>query len=529
MLDISHEARDLVKYSTKCAERAAITSDTNNQLGSRRRAEARNETGTSMTRGSDDDMQITASRQNSKAAKSRSLAALNSKRKKKIVTSENDEPQEVLDSDSDSDTPRVQHPIKGNPSGAVVVDSPSPKKKRAPRKKAAPKAFKSSEFILDEVDDDEPMEHVLEVEEDGEDENVYEDSFINDGSSEILVESPNDKGGKTSGKGKEKAKGKSRATSASKRKKTFRPHDDGLTSIVDDEQDEFVPDTEDEVEQAPRLKSTRKAKQRQVDLEQEESVVPVYPMDAGYSDGPDDEGEQTEPDIAPDPSTKKPRNARVAAIAHEEGYGSTTHDEEYNSDDLVDLTEEDPFDMGVIDVDLYDDAPSQRFRDFEADYGQVKLEKGTDPHGSGDMAADEFDDMTFDQSFMDNLDDFDFHDHGGNLNDDAEDAAPPAGTTYTRTAAAADDDQVVSEEEDDAERFVPISALSAGDRDFFLNHWRRSAMDATGLQGSEKQLAESRQQAARGAINSHGRGRGGRPYGGGGKWRGGRGGWRGRK
>lgn len=433
--------------------------------------------------------------------------------------------------DSDSDTPRVPNPPKGASSRAVVVDSPSPKKKRAPRKKATAKAFKSSEFILDEVEDDEPVAQSEQVEDEGEDENMYEDSFINDGSSEIHVDPPNDRGGKTSGKGKASAKGKPSTTSTPKRKKTSRADDAAPTMISDDEQDEFVPDTEDEVDPAPRNRSTRKAKPQQVDLAQEESVMPVYPVDVGYSDGPDDEGEQTEPDAAPGPSTKKPRNARLAAIAQDEGYGSTTHDEEYNSadDDLVDLTEEDPFDMGVIDVDLYDDAPSQRFRDFEADYGQVKLEKGADPGGNGDAAgADEFDDMTFDQSFMDNLDDFEFHDPGDDMNIDAAGGAQPAGTTYTRTAAA-DYDDVDSEEEDDAERFVPISALSAGDRDFFLNHWRRSAIDATGLQGSEKQLAEARQQAARGAANPRGRGRGGRSFGGGGKWRGGRGGWRGRK
>lgn len=456
-------------------------------------------------------------------------AALNSRRKKKVISSENDEPQEVPD--SDSDTPRVRNPPKGTSSRAVVVDSPSPKKKRAPRKKAAAKAFKSSEYILDEVDDDEPVVEPQEVEDEDEDENIYEDSFINDGSSEIRVESPNDKGGKTSGKGKVNAKGKSSATSRSKRKKTSRPDDGASTTIADDEQDEFVPDTEDEVDPAPRNRSARKAKQKQVDLAQEESVMPVYPMDVRYSDGPDDEGEQTEPDVAPGPGAKKPRNARLAAIAQEEEYGLTTHDEEYNSadDDLVDLTEEDPFDMGVIDVDLYDDAPSQRFRDFEADYGQIKLEKGMNPDGNGDAAgADEFDDMTFDQGFMDNLDDFDLHDHGDDMNIDAADGAQAAGTTYP-SIAAANYDELDSEEEDNAERFVPISALSAGDRDFFLNHWRRSAIDATGLQGSEKQLAEARQQAARGAANPRGRGRGGRSFGGGGKWRGGRGGWRGRK
>lgn len=461
-------------------------------------------------------------------------ATLASKRKKRIISSGNEEPQEVPD--SDSDTPYVRNPTKVISSRAVVVDSPSPKKKRAPKKTVPAKVYKSNEFILDEVDDDdEPATKTRDLEEEGEDENMYDGSFINDGSSDIHVGSPNSRSGKSGGKGKEKAKSTTSATGTTKRKKTSRNDDlalnnnGGMTTIIDDEQDEFVPDTEDEIEQAPRIRSTRKGKQRQINQEQEESVVPVYPMDVGYSDGPDDEGEQTEPEAAPGPSTKKPRNARLAAIANEEGYGSTTHDDEYNSadDDLVDLTEEDPFDMGVIDVDLYDDAPSQRFRDFEADYGQVKLEKGmSNVDGNGDAGADEFDDITFDQSFMDNLDDFDFHDHGDNMDVNAG-AAQPAGTTYTR-AAAGNYDDVDSEEEDDAERFVPISALSAGDRDFFLNHWRRSAMDATGLQGSEKQLAESRQQAARGTANPRGRGRGGRG-GGGGKWRGGRGGWRGRK
>jgi hypothetical protein len=451
---------------------------------------------------------------------------LTSKRKKRITSPVNNEPQEVPD--SESDTPYVRKPTKGTSSRAVVVDSPSPKKKRAPKKTAPAKIFKSNEFILDEVDDDEPPAKTREIEDDGEDENMYDDSFINDGSSDVHVGSPNTRHGKSHGKCKEKATSRTTVPGAAKRKKTSRS-DEALSTIIDDdEQDEFVPDTEDEIEQAPRSRSTRKGKQRQVDQEMEESVVPVYPMDVGYSDGPDDEGEQTEPEAAPRPDIKKPRNARLAAIANEEGYGSTSHDEEYNSadDDLVDLTEEDPFDMGVIDVDLYDDAPSQRFRDFEADYGQVKLEKGISNADGNADGADEFDDITFDQSFMDNLDDFDFQDQGDNLNTNTTGAAQPMGTTYTR-AAAGNYDEVDSEEDDDAERFVPISALSAGDRDFFLNHWRRSAMDATGLQGSEKQLAESRQQAARGTANPRSRGRGGR--GGGGKWRGGRGGWRGRK
>jgi hypothetical protein len=254
-------------------------------------------------------------------------------------------------------------------------------------------------------------------------------------------------------------------------------------------------------------------------------------MDLAYSDGPDDEGEQTETE-APGPSTRKqPRNQRLAALADEEGNETATsnNDDEFGDDDLVDLTEEDPIDMGVIDVDLYDDAPSQRFRDFEADYGQVKREPGmADVDGDVDAGVDEFDDITFDQSFIDNLDDYDYQDPGPDLNGDSSTVVAGAVTTYTRAALGVDYDDVQSEDEDDAERFVPISELSEADRDFFLNHWRRSATEAVGLVGSEKQLAEARQQSARGTANPRGRGRGGRS-GGGGKWRGGRASWRGRR
>lgn len=75
MPDISHEARDLANYTRKCAERAAITSNRNKQLESRRRARAEAGDGarTSMAKDSDDEMEITGSRQNPKAAKAHSL------------------------------------------------------------------------------------------------------------------------------------------------------------------------------------------------------------------------------------------------------------------------------------------------------------------------------------------------------------------------------------------------------------------------------------------------------------------------
>lgn len=454
---------------------------------------------------------------------------MKSKRKKRAIVS--NEPLEVHDSDSD-DQPDEEQARRNTPPQAVVVDSPSPiKKKRAPKKTVAQKIYKSNEFILDEVDDDdEPPARRREEEPPEEDENMYDQSFINDGSSDVHAMSPQAKqSSKSAGKGKEKAKTKSRTTTSTttKRKKQSRadePIDDGDSAGDDD----FVPDSADEAfPQPPRL--TRKGKQKQiVEEEEEESVVPIYPIDMAYSDGPDDEGEHTETD-APGPSTKKkPRNARVAALADGKANQSGTDNEfdEYGftDDDLVDLTEEDPIDMGVIDVDLYDDAPSQRYRDFEADYGQVKNEPGV--NGDGNDNADEFDDLAFDQSFMDNLQDFDYQDPSLDMQDDAAPAV--AATTYTRPATGVNDDDVESEDDDNAERFVPISALSAADKDFFLNHWRRSATEATGLVGSEKQLAEAREQSARGPSNSRGRGRGGRG-GGSGRWRGGRSNWRGRR
>lgn len=465
-------------------------------------------------------------------------ANLKSKRKKRVIVS--NEPLEVHDSDSD-DLANGEQAHRGTPLQAVVVDSPSPiKKKRAPKKNAASR-IKSNEFILDEVDDDdEPRAKRREEEVPEEDENMYDQSFINDGSSDVHAMSPQAKqSSKSTSKGKEKAKAKSKSTTSTttKRKKQIRvdelfDHDDpALHPLPDDaEDDDFVPDSADEAMLPPPPRSTRKGKQKQQAVEEveEESVVPAYPMDVAYSEGPDDEGEHTETD-APGPSTKKkPRNPRVAALADGQGDDTTTGNEldEYGftDDDLVDLTEEDPIDMGVIDVDLYDDAPSQRFRDFEADYGQVKNEPGAD--GNGNDNADEFDDLAFDQSFMDNLQDFDYHDPGPDMQDEAA-AAGPA-TTYTRPAMGVDYDDVESEDDDDAERFIPISELSEADMDFFLNHWRRSATEATGLVGSEKQLAEAREQSARGPSNARGRGRGGRG-GGGGKWRGGRSNWRGRR
>lgn len=62
-MSITGETRDLQKYTEKCAQRAAITADRNHQ----RDAEARRGT---MSRGSDDDMEITGSRKNGKAARS---------------------------------------------------------------------------------------------------------------------------------------------------------------------------------------------------------------------------------------------------------------------------------------------------------------------------------------------------------------------------------------------------------------------------------------------------------------------------
>lgn len=70
MPDTSQEAKDLAKYTEKCAQRAAITSDRNKKLEAR---PPRAEPGASMGMGSDDDMQITGSRKNSKAAKSHCL------------------------------------------------------------------------------------------------------------------------------------------------------------------------------------------------------------------------------------------------------------------------------------------------------------------------------------------------------------------------------------------------------------------------------------------------------------------------
>jgi hypothetical protein len=73
MPNLSQEATDLAKYTEKCAQRAAITSDRNKKLEAQR---PEVEAGPSMARGSDDEMQITGSRENSRAAKSHSLGEL---------------------------------------------------------------------------------------------------------------------------------------------------------------------------------------------------------------------------------------------------------------------------------------------------------------------------------------------------------------------------------------------------------------------------------------------------------------------
>jgi hypothetical protein len=145
---------------------------------------------------------------------------LKSKRKKRVIVS--NEPLEVHDSDSD-DRPAADQPRRGTPSQAAVVDSPSPiKKKRAPKKTAAAKVFKSNEFILDEVDDDdhEPPAKRRVEEPPEEDENMYDQSFINDGSSDVHAMSPQAKqSGKSAGKAKEKAKTKEAISS----RRTDRP------------------------------------------------------------------------------------------------------------------------------------------------------------------------------------------------------------------------------------------------------------------------------------------------------------------
>jgi hypothetical protein len=62
-MSITDETRDLQRYTEKCAQRAAITANRDHQ----RDAEARDGR---MSRDSDDDMEITGSRKNGKAARS---------------------------------------------------------------------------------------------------------------------------------------------------------------------------------------------------------------------------------------------------------------------------------------------------------------------------------------------------------------------------------------------------------------------------------------------------------------------------
>lgn len=81
MPDIAEETRDLLKYTKKCTERAAITSDRNKELESRRlRAETGDGADPRMAKGSDDEMEITGSRKNAKAAKLHSLGGPSERR-----------------------------------------------------------------------------------------------------------------------------------------------------------------------------------------------------------------------------------------------------------------------------------------------------------------------------------------------------------------------------------------------------------------------------------------------------------------
>lgn len=509
------------------------------------------------------------------------------------------EPLEIQDSDDSDTVPRAGESSR---SRALVVDSPSPKKKqRAPRKQTSISAkaaarlarIKSNPYVLDDVDEDDAQPSPPRRRDEEEDEVMvdepYDNSFINDDEddkSSDTLPSTSPKRRKrttttTNGNASEKGKAKPKSKTPVRRKKQLLAEESApgvlLPIFDDDEEDQdFVPDSADEgiaPPAHPPTRSSRKGKQKQVDVDVDVDAEDgtVIPIGAAYSDGPNDSGEQTETDTpgrrASTSKSRPPRNRRLAVLADEHQAtttsSTTTGNREpdeygYTDDEPVDLTEEDPIDGGIIDVDYYDDAPSQRFRDLEAELGPVKREPGAgngapsaaggDVAGNGNVdgvnAVDEFDDDDmFDQGFMDNLQDLDYMDLGApddTMNGDFGNSGP--GTThgghhvqpYTRTAGGmagenSSNAQYSSEEEDDpADRFIPISALPEADRDFFLNHWRRSATEAQGLTGSEKQLAESRQQQAQAAANPRGRGRGGRSGGGG--WRGrGRGGWRGKR
>ncbi|KAJ9104640.1 hypothetical protein QFC21_002138 [Naganishia friedmannii] len=586
-VSIDEEVHSLLKYTWKCDKRDAITSSRNKQADLR---QARAADGMVGVDDSDDDMEITGSRKNVKIAKTSALAKLKSTRKKRVVTSpsmRDNEPLEIQDSDSDIGS-RAGGPSR--PRALVVDSSPSPKKKRAPKKQTSISAkaaarlarIKSNPYVLDDVDEDDvqpsPPRRRNEIEDEVMLDEPYDDSFINDDddgkSSDILpATSPKRRKQTTTGNGSEKGQAKPKNKTPVRRKKQVLAEESvgpgGLPIFDNAEDQDFVPDSADEgipPLHHPPTRSSRKGKQKQFDVDIDAEEENVIPIGGAYSDGPNDSGEQTETDTPGRASTSKPRlkNRRVAVLAdeHQANTSSTTSGNRepdeygYTDDEPVDLTtEEDPIDGGIIDVDVYDDAPSQRFREFEADFGQVKREPGAGnggPSAGGQQGkaddrnmggADEFDDFMFDQGFMDNLDGLDYMDPG--VTDDAmngefrnTDAGATNGAqevqTYTRAAAGAagvnsSNVQYSSEEDDDPnDRFIPISALSEEDRDFFLNHWRRSATEAQGLTGSEKQLAESRQQQAQAAANPRGRGRGGRSGGGG--WRGrGRGGWRGKR
>ncbi|KAJ9119952.1 hypothetical protein QFC24_005435 [Naganishia onofrii] len=590
-ISIDEEANNLLKYTRKCDQRDAATSSRNKQADLRQARIAEGMVGVDDS--DDDEMEITGSRKNVKVAKTSALAKLKSTRKKRVVTSptmQDNEPLEIQDSDSDT-APRAGEPSRTR---ALVVDSPSTKKKRAPKKqtsistKAAARLarIKSNPYVLDDVDEDDVQPSPARRRDVDEDETMmdgpYDDSFINDDdddkSSDILAStSPKRRKQTINGNGSEKSKAKPKNKTPVRRKKQVLAEESvgpGLLPIFDDEEDQdFVPDSADEgiaPPHHPPTRSSRKGKQKQVDVDIDAEDENVIPIGGAYSDGPNDSGEQTETDTPgrTSRSNPRPKNRRVAVLADEHQANQTTStttsnrepDEYgYTDEEPVDLTaEEDPIDGGIIDVDVYDDAPSQRFRAFEADFGQVKPEPGAGNGGSstaggqqgkeaddknfgGPGGVDEFDDFMFDPGFMDNLDDLDYMDPGVTddaMNGEFGNVGTSAATdaqgmqTYTRTAVGGGNSsnaQYSSEEEDDAtDRFIPISALSEEDRDFFLNHWRRSATEAQGLTGSEKQLAESRQQQAQAAANPRGRGRGGRSGGGG--WRGrGRGGWRGKR
>ncbi|KAJ9113214.1 hypothetical protein QFC22_006053 [Naganishia vaughanmartiniae] len=582
-ISIDEEANSLLNYTRKCDKRDAITSSRNKEADLR---QARTAGGTMVGMDdSDDDMEITGSRKNVKVAKDSALAKLKSTRKKRIVTSptiQNNEPLEIQDSDSDTVSRTAGEPSRPR---ALVVDSPSPKKKRAPKKQTSISAkaaarlsrIKSNPYVLDDVDEDDvqPSPRRPRGRDKDEDEVMldepYDDSFINDDdddrSSDIHpATSPKRRKQASTGNASEKGKAKPKNKTPVRRKKQVLAEESvppALLPIFDDEEDQdFVPDSADERISAPHhppTRSSRKGKQKQVDMDIDGQDENMAPIGGAYSDGPNDSGEQTETDTPGRANTSKPRpkNRRVAALADEHQANTTTGHREpdeygYTDDEPVDLTEEDPIDGGIIDVDVYDDAPSQRFREFEADFGQVKPEPGTvngGPVAGGQQGpadnrdqggVDEFDDFMFDQGFMDNLDDLDYMDPGtaddamngdfGNMDVVGAANGVQGIQTYTRTTGGnSSNARYSSEEEDDStDRFIPISALSEEDRDFFLNHWRRSATEAQGLTGSEKQLAESRQQQAQAAANPRGRGRGGRS--GGGSWRGrGRGGWRGKR